>query len=184
VVHAAAGGVGLLLCQLAKQRGARVLATVSTETKAQLARIAGAEETVLYGQQDFAQAVARWTEGRGVQVVYDSVGLATWERSLACLARRGMLVLFGQSSGPVPPIDPLLLARNGSVYLTRATLAHYVTSREELLSRAGMVLHSVARRELALRIEKTFPLQDAADAHRALESRATSGKLLLIPEPA
>jgi NADPH:quinone reductase len=181
LVHAAAGGVGLLLCQIARRRGARVIGTVSTEAKARLAREAGAEEVILYTISDFVAETRRLTEGRGVQVVYDGVGRATFEGSLACLAPRGMLVLFGQASGSVAPFDPGLLAQKGSLFLTRPTLYHYIASRTELLARAGDVLGWVAAGQLRLRIEKTYPLAEAAEAHRALEGRTTSGKVLLIP---
>jgi NADPH2:quinone reductase len=181
VVHAAAGGVGRLLCQVAKRRGARVLATVSTPAKAALAREAGADSAIDYTTQDFQAEARRWTDGRGVQVVYDSVGQATWEKSLGSLAPRGLLVLFGQSSGPVPPFDAQRLSAGGSLYLTRPTLAHYIASRAELLERAGEVLEWVRQGQLRLRIEREFPLAEAAAAHRALEGRETSGKILLVP---
>ena len=181
LVHAAAGGAGLLIAQMAKRRGARVIGTVSTEEKARLARSAGADEVILYTEADFEAEVKRLTEGKGLPVVYDSVGKATYEKSLNCLRPRGMMVLFGQSSGAVPPIDPGILATKGSLYLTRPSLGHYSTTREELLSRAGDVLDWVCKGELKLRIEKTFALSDAAEAHRELESRRTTGKLLMIP---
>lgn len=181
LVHAAAGGVGLLLIQMAKRRGARVLGTVSTEEKAQLARAAGADEIIFYTRQDFAGEVKRLTEGRGVDVVYDSVGKTTYEKSLACLRPRGYLVLFGQSSGAVPPIDPLMLSAKGSLFLTRATLTHYMATREELLQRAGDVLNWTANGELTLRIHRVFGLAEAGQAHTLLESRQSSGKLLLKP---
>jgi NADPH2:quinone reductase len=179
LVHAAAGGAGLLITQMAKRRGARVIGTVSTEEKAQLARSAGADEVILYTQTDFEAEVKRLTDNKGLPVVYDSVGKTTFEKSLNCLRPRGMMVLFGQSSGAVPPLDPGILAAKGSLYLTRPTLGHYSATREELLSRAGDVLDWVAKGELRLRIEKTFELSDAASAHRELESRRTTGKLLL-----
>ena len=181
LLHAAAGGAGLLIAQMAKNRGARVIGTVSTEEKARLARTAGVDEVILYTQTDFESEVKRLTEGKGLPVVYDSVGKTTYEKSLNCLRPRGMLVLFGQSSGPVPPLDPGILAAKGSLYLTRPTLGHYSATREELLSRAGDVLDWVAKGQLKLRIEKTVTLSAAADAHRELESRRTTGKLLLIP---
>ena len=181
LVHAAAGGVGLLLCQVARLRGARVLATVSTAEKAALARQAGADEVILYTEQDFAAEVGRLTGGRGVQAVYDSVGRTTFDGSLACLAPRGMLVLFGQSSGPVPPFDPARLAAGGSLFLTRPSLFHYIAARAELLERAGEVLGWVAAGKLRLRIGAEYPLAEAAEAHRALEGRKTTGKVLLIP---
>jgi len=181
LVHAAAGGVGLLLIQMAKHRGARVLGTVSTPEKARLAKEAGADEVIQYTTQDFETEVKRLTGGRGVQVVYDSVGKTTFEKSLNVLAPRGTLVLFGQASGPVPPVDLGILAGKGSLYVTRPTLGHYVATREELLRRAGDVLGWVQAGELTLRIEHTFPLARAAEAHRALEGRRTTGKVLLIP---
>lgn len=181
LVHAAAGGVGLLLIQMAKRAGARVFGTVSTQEKARLAREAGADEVILYTGQDFQQEVRRLTEGRGVQVVYDSVGKTTFMKSLDSLAPRGVLALFGQSSGGVPPFDAALLAQKGSLYLTRPSLAHYILTREELLRRAGDVLGWIAAGELKLRVEKTFPLGEAAEAHRQLEGRATTGKILLLP---
>jgi len=181
LVHAAAGGAGLLIVQMAKRRGARVIGTVSTEEKARVARSAGVDEVILYAQADFEAEVKRLTEGKGLPVVYDSVGKTTYEKSLNCLRPRGMMVLFGQSSGAVPPIDPGILATKGSLYLTRPSLGHYSATREELLSRADDVLSWVCKGELKLRIEKTFALSDAAEAHRELESRRTTGKLLIIP---
>jgi NADPH:quinone reductase len=181
LVHAAAGGVGLLLVQLAKRAGARVIGTVSTEDKARLARDAGADETILYTEQDFEPQVRRLTAGRGVQAVYDSVGRDTFERSLRSLAPRGMLVLFGQSSGAVAPVDPQLLARHGSLFLTRPSLGHYTAERGELLRRAGEVLGAVRSGALRVRIDTAYPLAGAAEAHRALEGRRTAGKLLLVP---
>lgn len=181
LVHAAAGGVGLLLCQVAKRRGARVFATVSTEEKAALAREAGADEVILYTRQDFVAEVNRRTGGAGVQVVYDSVGRTTFEGSLRCLAVRGTLALFGQSSGPAPPVDPQALNRAGSVFLTRPVLAHYTATREELLWRAGEVLAWIADGSLRVRIGGELPLSQAAEAHRRLEARETTGKLLLLP---
>ncbi len=181
LIHAAAGGVGLLLCQVARRQGARVLATVSTEDKARLARGAGADEVILYGIDDFERETRRLTSGRGVDVVYDGVGRSTFDKSLACLAPRGMLVLFGAASGPVPAFDPAVLSAKGSLFLTRPSLQHYVATRPELLARAGDVLSWVAAGELTLRIDRELPLTDAAGAHRALEGRQTSGKLLLIP---
>jgi NADPH:quinone reductase len=181
LVHAAAGGVGLLLCQIAKLRGARVFATTSTEDKAQLAREAGADEVILYEKQDFAAEVRRLTDGRGVQVVYDGVGRTTFGKSLDSLARRGMMVLFGQSSGPVPPFDPSILNAKGSIYLTRPSLVHYIAAKEELASRAGDVLGWIREGRLKLRIGLEMPLAEAAAAHRALEGRTTTGKVLLLP---
>jgi NADPH:quinone reductase len=180
LVHAAAGGVGQLLCQIAAHRGARVIGTVSTREKEQLAREAGAQEVIRYTVQDFVSAVRRLTGERGVQVVYDSVGKTTFEGSLDSLAPRGMLVLFGQSSGPVPPFDPQLLNRKGSLFLTRPTLAHYVATREELQGRASDLFRWVTAGSLRVRVDRSYPLSQAADAHRALESRATMGKVLLV----
>ena len=181
LVHAAAGGVGLLLCQIAKLRGARVLGTVSTREKAELARGAGADEVILYTEQDFEAEVKRLTGGAGVQVVYDSVGRSTFEKGLNCLARRGLMVLFGQSSGPVGPLDPQVLNQRGSLFLTRPTLAHYIASRAELEARAADVLGWIASGTLRLRVAHAFPLADAAEAHRQLEGRKTTGKVLLLP---
>ena len=181
LVHAAAGGVGLLLVQMAKRRGARVFATVSSDEKAALARGAGADEVIRYDQVDFDKEVRRLTDGRGVNVVYDSVGKDTFERSLSSLSSRGMLALFGQSSGPVPPFNPGLLASKGSLFLTRPSLFHYVADRESLRARSSDVLGWIASGDLRLRIGATFPLAEAADAHRALEGRRTTGKVLLIP---
>ena len=181
LVHAAAGGVGLLLCQIAQHLGARVIGTVSNEAKAALARGAGADDVILYTQQDFEVEVKRLTGGAGVRVVYDSVGKTTFDKSLNCLTRRGMLVLFGQSSGPVPPFDPQTLNQKGSLYLTRPTLAHYVATREELLARAGQVLGWVADGSLSVHIGREYPLAEAAEAQRALAGRETTGKVLLVP---
>lgn len=181
LVHAAAGGVGLLLCQMAHRRGARVIGTVSTEEKAALAREAGANEVILYTQQDFATETRRLTAGAGVQVVYDSVGRTTFSGSLDCLAPRGMMVLYGQSSGPVEPVDPQILAQKGSLFLTRPTLAHYTATKAELLERALAVLAWVVDGSLEVRIEHEFPLAAAAEAHTELEARRTTGKVLLIP---
>lgn len=181
LVHAAAGGVGQLLCQIAKLRGARVFGTVSTEEKARLARECGADEVILYKEQDFEAAVKRSTEGRGVQVVYDSVGRTTFDKSLASLAPRGMLALFGQSSGIVPPFEPNRLAAQGSVFLTRPSLQHYIVTREELLGRANDLFAWIAAGKLTVRIGAEYPLSRAADAQRALEGRQTTGKVLLIP---
>jgi NADPH2:quinone reductase len=181
LVHAAAGGVGRLLCQMAKMRGARVIGTVSTPAKAMVAREAGADEVILYTEQDFEAEVKRITAGKGVQVVYDSVGQATFDKSLNCLARLGYMVLFGQSSGFVPPFDVQRLAAGGSLFLTRPSVFHYISNREELLHHAGEVLGWVAEGKLRLHIDRTFPLAQAAEAHRALASRQTVGKLLLLP---
>ena len=181
LVHAAAGGAGQLLCQIAKLRGARVIGTVSNEEKARIAREAGADEVILYTQQDFAAETRRLTGGVGVQVVYDSVGRDTFEKSLDSLARRGTLVLFGQSSGPVPPFDPSILNVKGSLYLTRPSLTHYIATREELERRAEEVLGWIAESKLRLSIGLELPLAEAAEAHRALEGRRTTGKVILIP---
>src|SRR5882724_6911564 len=181
LVHAAAGGAGLLLVQLAKMRGARVIGTVSTETKAELARQAGADELILYTQSDFLEEVKQLTDGKGVNVVYDSVGATTFDKSLDCLKPRGYLVLFGQSSGPVPPFDPGKLAAKGSLFLTRPSLAHYTLNRAELLQRSGDLFDWIASGKLKLRVEHTFSMSDAAEAHRQLEGRKTTGKLVLFP---
>jgi len=181
LVHAAAGGVGLLLCQMARRIGARVIGTVSTEEKAALAREAGADEVILYTQIDFESEVKRLTAGAGVQVVYDSVGRTTFAKGFNCLARRGMMVLFGQSSGAVEPLDPQILNQRGSLFLTRPTLGHYTATRAELLERAGELLGWVADGSLSVRVGCEFPLEHAADAHRELEARRTTGKVLLIP---
>ena len=181
LVHAAAGGVGLLLIQVAKRSGAKVFGTVSTEEKAKLAREAGADEVILYTQTYFLTEVKRLTNGAGVHVVYDSVGKDTFEKSLECLRPRGYLVLFGNSSGPVPPFDLGKLAAKGSLFVTRPTLIHYASNREELLQRSGDLFKWIANGELKLRIDKTFALKDAAEAHRQLEGRKTTGKVLLIP---
>ena len=181
LVHAAAGGAGLLLTQIAKRCGATVYATVSTEEKAELARGAGADQVILYTQERFADAVARLTDGRGVDVVYDGVGKETFDDGLASLRPRGTMVLYGQASGPVPPVDPQRLNTGGSLFLTRPSIAHYTAAREELLQRAADVFAWVASGELQVRIGETHPLADAALAHRRLESRQTTGKVLLIP---
>jgi NADPH2:quinone reductase len=181
LIHAAAGGVGLLLIQIARMIGARIIGTVSTEEKEQLARAAGADHVIRYDLRDFESEVKNITQGRGVDVIYDSVGLATFEKGLNCLKRRGMIVLFGQSSGPVPPIDLNILNSKGSVYVTRPSLAHYAATPEELNLRAGDVLQWISDGKLKLRIDGTFPLAEAAEAHKALEGRRTMGKLLLLP---
>jgi len=181
LIHAAAGGVGQLFCQLASRAGAHVIGTAGAAEKTRLAKQAGAHETIDYRTQDFEAEVKRITAGAGVHVVYDSVGKDTWEKSLRCLRPRGMLVLFGQSSGSVPPFDPQLLATGGSLFLTRPTLASYVLTRDELLNRAGAVLGAVERGDLKLSIAETLPLANAAKAHELLTSRKTSGKLLLLP---
>ena len=182
LVHAAAGGAGGLVVQMAKMRGARVFGTVSTEEKARIAREAGADETIRYTEQDFEAEVKRLTGGRGVDVVYDSVGQTTFAKSLDSLRPRGMLALFGQSSGPVAPFDPNILNGKGSLFLTRPSLGHYLLSREELLWRAGDLLQWIDAGKLRLRIERSYPLAEAGAAHRDLESRRTAGKLLLIPQ--
>lgn len=181
LVHAAAGGVGLLLTQVAKRRGARVIATVSTEAKAQLAREAGADEVILYSQADFEAEVKRLTEGKGVACVYDSVGKTTFEKSLNCLSPRGYLVLYGASSGPAPLIDPITLMSKGSLFLTRPTIGHYNPDRASLLKRANEVFNWMASGELKIRVEHTYPLAEAAQAHRDLEARRTTGKVVLAP---
>ena len=180
LVHAAAGGVGLLLIQMAKTLGTRVLGTVSTPEKAELAKGAGADEVILYTETDFEAEVKRLTDGRGVDVVYDSVAKTTFDRSLNCLRPRGYLALFGQSSGPVPPFDLSRLS-SGSLFVTRPDLGHHAADREELMGRAGDLFEWISSGTLKLHIDRTFPLQDAADAHRALEGRQTTGKVLLIP---
>ncbi len=181
LVHAGAGGVGLLLTQVARMRGARVITTVSSEEKAKLSREAGADAVIDYTRQDFPEEVRRWTNGRGVQAVYDSVGRTTFEKGFSCLAPRGMMVLFGQSSGTVAPFDPQVLAQGGSLFLTRPSLFQYIATREDLVTRAGEVLGWVRDGRLKLRIEHEFPLAEAAQAHRALEGRKTTGKILLRP---
>ena len=179
LIHAAAGGVGLLLCQIAKRRGAWIVGTTSTPAKAQWAREAGADEIILYTEQDFVQEVKRLTNGAGVQVVYDSVGKTTFDGSLECLVLRGMMVLFGMSSGPVPPMDPMALNRKGSLFLTRPNLSHYLATPEELAARAAELLGWIGEGWLKVHIDRTCPLAEAAEAHRALECRATVGKVLL-----
>ena len=181
LVHAAAGGVGLLLCQMAKMRGARVIGTVSTDEKAKLAREAGADEVILYTRQDFEAEVKRLTNNQGLQVVYDAVGKTTWDKSLNSLAPRGMMALYGQSSGPIGTIDPGILNTKGSLFLTRPSLNHHIASRQELTHRAGEVLGWIASGALKLRMEFEVPLKDAAAAHKALEGRQTTGKVLLVP---
>ena len=181
LVHAAAGGMGLLLCQMCRALGARVFGTVSTEAKAQAARAAGADHVIRYTEQDFAEAIREELGDKKLAVAYDSVGETTWRKSLGLLRPRGMLVLYGQSSGPVPPIDPLLLAQNGSLFITRPTLGDYAATPDELKWRAGEVLDSVASGKLNLTIDRELPLAQAAEAHRLLEGRATTGKLILRP---
>jgi NADPH2:quinone reductase len=181
LVHAAAGGVGLLLCQIARSRGARVIGTVSTDEKARLAREAGAHDVILYTQQDFQVETMKLTGQSGVDVVYDSVGRTTFAKGFDCLTPRGMMVLYGQSSGPVGPFDPQILNQKGSLFLTRPTLGHYVATRAELLERASVVLGWVEDGSLQVRIGREFPLAAAVEAHSELEGRKTTGKVLLIP---
>jgi len=182
LVYAAAGGVGLLLTQMAKLRGARVLATVSTDEKAKLAREAGADEVIVSSRDDITTAVRRLTNGAGVQVVYDSVGKDTFEKSLDSLAPRGLFALYGQSSGAVAPFDPQVLSAKGSLFLTRPTAAHYTATRDELLSRTREIFGLIETGALRLRIGATFPLSQAAEAHRQLQARKTTGKVLLLPD--
>jgi NADPH:quinone reductase len=181
LVHAAAGGVGLLLIQIAKHLGANVIGTVSTEAKAKLAKEAGADAVILYTQTDFVQEVKKITDGRGLHAVYDSVGKDTFNQSLDCLRPRGYLALFGQSSGPVGPFDPAILGAKGSLFLTRPSLNHYSLDRAELLQRANDLFNWTAAGKLKLRIEKTMPMTEAAEAHRLLEGRKTTGKVILVP---
>jgi NADPH2:quinone reductase len=181
LIHAAAGGVGLLAVQMAKQRGAFVIGTVSTDEKERLARNAGADEIIRYTEQDVVAEIKRLTDGEGVHVVYDSVGKTTFDASLDCLRPRGYLVLFGQSSGAVPPFDPQILNAKGSLFLTRPSLAHYAADRNELLWRAGNLFAWISEGKLDVRIDRSIPLADAAQAHQALAGRETSGKVLLIP---
>jgi len=181
LVHAAAGGMGLLLCQLGKMRGATVIGTVSTEEKAALAKQAGADHVINYATQDFEAEVKRITGGKGVEVVYDGVGQTTFLKGLDCLKPRGLMALFGAASGPVGPLDLQLLNAKGSLFVTRPSLNHHIATREELVQRAGDVLGWIKDGKLKLRVELTFPLERAADAHRALESRKTTGKVLLLP---
>jgi NADPH2:quinone reductase len=181
LVHAAAGGVGLLVVQLAHALGARVIGTASSEEKAQLARQAGADETIVFTRQNFETEVKRLTDGQGVDVVYDGVGRATFEKNLNVMRQRGMLVLYGMSSGAVPPVDPAKLSEKGSLYIARTTLAHFTATREELLARTSALFAMIAAGKLQLRIAKKYPLADAAEAHRDLEGRYLSGKLLLVP---
>ena len=181
LLHAAAGGVGLLLTQIARHMGARVIATVSTDEKAALVKEAGADEVVLYSRVDFESVVKKLTNGTGVDVVFDSVGRDTFDKSLNCLKPRGTMVLFGQSSGPVPPFDPNILNPKGSLFLTRPSLAHHMANRTELLQRADDIFRWIDEGVLKLRIDSVFSLVDAPDAHRLLESRNTLGKVLLRP---
>ena len=181
LIHAAAGGVGSILVQLAKAKGATVIATVGTEEKAQLVRGFGADHVIVYAQQDFAEATNALVGEHKVDVAYDSVGKDTWERSLSVLRPRGMLVVYGNSSGPVPPVEPQKLSAAGSIFFTRPTLANYISAREELVQRAHELFDAIANGKLHVRIGATYPLADAAQAHRDLESRKTTGKLLLLP---
>jgi NADPH2:quinone reductase len=181
LIHAAAGGMGLLLLQMAKNIGVRVIGTAGSEEKAKLAREAGADEVILYNQQDFEVETKRLTNGKGVDVVYDGVGKSTFEKDFDVLRPRGYLVLFGGASGAVPPFDPMKLTQKGSLFLTRPSLAHYIATREELEWRANDVLNMISSGKLKLRISRTYKLEEAAQAHRDLEGRKTTGKLLLIP---
>jgi NADPH2:quinone reductase len=181
LIHAAAGGVGQLLVQMAKQIGARVIATAGTEEKAKLARAVGADEAIVYTQQDFEAETKRLTEGKGVQVIYDGVGKSTFDKDLNLLRPRGYLVLFGASSGPVPPVDPIALMQKGSLFLTRPSLGNYIAAREELEQRSRDIFEWIATGKLKLRIGHVYPLSEAAQAQRDLEARKTTGKLLLIP---
>ena len=181
LVHAAAGGVGLLVVQMARAVGARVIGTASSEQKAQLAREAGADEVIVFTHQDFETEVKRLTAGKGVDVVYDGVGKATFEKNLNVMRLRGMLVLYGMSSGPVPPVDPARLSEKGSLYMARTTLAHFTATREELLARTSALFAMIAEGKLKVRVAKTYQLAEAAQAHRDMEARKVAGKLLLIP---
>ncbi|MGC2480798.1 MAG: quinone oxidoreductase [Candidatus Sulfotelmatobacter sp.] len=181
LVHAAAGGVGLLLVQMAHAIGARVIGTVSSEEKARLAREAGADEVIVFTRQDFEPEVKRLTDGKGVEVVYDGVGKATFEKNLNVMRLRGMLVLYGMSSGSVLPVDPARLLEKGSLYMARTTLAHFTATRDELLARTSALFGMIAAGKLKLRVAKTYPLKDAPRAHRDMEARKMVGKLLLIP---
>ncbi len=181
LVHAAAGGVGLLLVQMARMIGAHVIGTASSDDKAALAREVGANEVIVFTRQDFEPEVKRLTGGKGVDVVYDGVGKATFEKNLNVMRLRGMLVLYGMSSGPVPPVDPAKLSEKGSLYMARTTLAHFTATREELLSRTGALFAMIAEGKLKLRIAKTYPLAVAPQAHRDMEARKVAGKLLLVP---
>ena len=181
LVHAAAGGVGLLLLQMARAIGARVIGTASSEKKAQLARDAGADEVIVFTKKDFEAEVKRVTNGKGVDVVYDGVGKDTFEKNLNVMCLRGMLVLYGMSSGPVPPVDPAKLSEKGSLYMARTTLAHFTASREELLARTIALFGMLAEGKLKVQIANSYPLADAPQAHRDMEARKFAGKLLLIP---
>jgi NADPH:quinone reductase len=182
LIHAAAGGVGLLLCQMAKLRGAYVIGTVSTEEKAVLAREAGADAVIRYTEQDFVAETRRLTGGEGVHAVYDSVGKTTFDGSLDVLRPRGYMILFGQSSGAVPPVNPQILNAKGSLFLTRPTLAHYTQDRSELAARSSDLFTWIAQGSLRVRVDRTYRLADAAEAHRALEARQTAGKIILVPD--
>jgi NADPH2:quinone reductase len=181
LVHAAAGGVGLLVVQMARAIGARVIGTASSEEKAQLAREAGAEEVIVFTRQDFETEVKRLTDGKGVDVVYDGVGKATFEKNLNVMRLRGMLVIYGMSSGAVPPVDPAKLSEKGSLYMARTTLAHFTATREELLARTSALFSMIADGKLKVQIGKKYPLAEAAQAHRDMEGRTLAGKLLLVP---
>jgi NADPH:quinone reductase len=181
LVHAAAGGVGLLVVQLAHALGARVIGTVSSEDKGRLAQEAGADQVIIFTRQDFESEVKRLTDGKGVDVVYDGVGKATFEKNLNVMRMRGMLVLYGMSSGPVPPVDPAKLSEKGSLYMARTTLAHFTATREELIARTRALFGVIAGGSLKVQIAKKYPLSEAAQAHRELEARQVAGKLLLIP---
>jgi NADPH2:quinone reductase len=181
LIHSAAGGVGLLLVEMAHAIGARVIGTASSDEKAQLAREAGADEVIVFRKQDFEPEVKRFTGGKGVDVVYDGVGKDTFEKNLNVMRLRGMLVLYGMSSGPVPPVDPAKLSEKGSLYMARTTLAHFTATRDELLARTRDLFRMIAEGKLRVKIAKTYPLAEAAQAHRDMESRQLAGKLLLIP---
>jgi NADPH2:quinone reductase len=181
LIHAAAGGVGLLLVQMAKNIGARVIGTVGSEAKAKLAREAGADDVIIYTQQDFEAETKRLTDGKGVHVIYDGVGKSTFEKDLDLLRPRGYLVLFGGASGPVPPFDPIKLSQKGSLFLTRPSLFHYIATREDLDNRASDMFNMIGSGKLNLRIEHVYKMEEAQQAHRDLEGRKTTGKLLLIP---
>ena len=181
LIHAAAGGVGLLLVQMAKKKGARVIGTAGSQEKANVARAAGADEAIVYTSQDFEAETLRLTDGKGVDVVYDGVGKDTFDRDLNVLRPRGYLVLFGGASGAVPPFDLTALSQKGSLFITRPSLAHYIATRQELVQRSGEVLNMITAGELKLRLEHTYPLSEAQQAHRDLEARKTTGKILLIP---
>ena len=181
LVHAAAGGIGLLLMQMGREIGARLIGTVGNEEKARLAREAGADEVILYTQQDFEAETKRLTDNKGVHVVYDGVGLTTFEKGLNLLRPRGYMVLFGGASGPVPPFDPIKLSQKGSLFLTRPSLLHYIASREELEQRSSDVFHMILAGKLKLRISQVYKLEEAQQAHRDLEARKTTGKILLAP---